>query len=268
MVTKLLIIDPQVDFCDETGALSVPGAKADMQRLAQMVATIGGQLEAIYVTLDTHQLLHIAHPAFWQNSQGHSPAVFTTITLEDVEQGVWRVAKAGVEKQLVEQYLKQLNDQKFQLTIWPEHCLLGSVGHAVEAGLSEALKKWQRLHKKDVNYVQKGFHPLTEHYSALAAAVGYVDDGSTQFNHGLADELRRCDRLLIAGEALSHCVIATVRDLCLGLPAAVCQKFTLVTDACACVEGFEDQREKLLQEVQGLGICLTTVAQVMGVYKV
>jgi len=33
----LLIIDPQVDFCDPSGALYVPGAEKDMERLSEMV---------------------------------------------------------------------------------------------------------------------------------------------------------------------------------------------------------------------------------------
>ncbi len=263
MVTKLLIIDPQVDFCEEAGALCVPGAKEDMKKLADMLTGMGSQLSGIYVTLDTHQLLHIAHAAFWQNAQGDSPAVFSTIILDDVESGKWQVAKHGVDAQLVRDYLKQLESQQFHLTIWPEHCLIGSAGHAVEAQLAEALQTWQRLNKRDVVYVQKGYHPLTEHYSALAAAVAYADDERTWFNEGLASALRTCDRLLIAGEALSHCVIATLRDLCRGMTMAECQKFILLTDGCACVGGFEGQREALLQEVLGFGMRLATVSEVL-----
>lgn len=33
----LAIIDPQNDFCAPEGALFVPGASADMERLAQMI---------------------------------------------------------------------------------------------------------------------------------------------------------------------------------------------------------------------------------------
>ena len=37
MQVELLIIDPQIDFCDLSGALCVPGAEADTARLACMV---------------------------------------------------------------------------------------------------------------------------------------------------------------------------------------------------------------------------------------
>lgn len=79
--TQLLIIDPQNDFCDlpatwwpaalpghaaSTGpALPVPGAHADMQRLAGWVNRHAARLDGITVTLDSHQAYDVAHPAFW-----------------------------------------------------------------------------------------------------------------------------------------------------------------------------------------------------------
>lgn len=41
---RLLIIDPQMDFCDgpANGALPVPGAYADMTRLATLIDRLGG----------------------------------------------------------------------------------------------------------------------------------------------------------------------------------------------------------------------------------
>ena len=78
--TQLLVIDPQNDFCDlpadwhtrnpatavATGpALPVAGAHADMQRLADFIRARGGQIDAITVTLDSHQRFDIANPDFW-----------------------------------------------------------------------------------------------------------------------------------------------------------------------------------------------------------
>ena len=79
----LLIIDPQNDFCDpQHGSLYVPGADTDMQRLADMITQMKHQLCDIHVTLDSHHLIDIAHPAFWQDSLGNPPAAFTQITAE------------------------------------------------------------------------------------------------------------------------------------------------------------------------------------------
>ena len=58
----LLVIDPQVDFCDPNGSLFVKGADADMKRLATMVRENINLIERINITLDSHQYVHIAHP--------------------------------------------------------------------------------------------------------------------------------------------------------------------------------------------------------------
>lgn len=64
---QLLIIDPQNDFCDLAGAaLPVPGATADLQRVAALIERYGRQFSEIHVSLDSHHPLDIAHPVWWQ----------------------------------------------------------------------------------------------------------------------------------------------------------------------------------------------------------
>ena len=59
----LLIIDPQHDFCDKSGALFVQGADEDMKvRLPKMITRLGAKLDDIHVTLDCHHLIDVAHP--------------------------------------------------------------------------------------------------------------------------------------------------------------------------------------------------------------
>ena len=66
---ELLIIDPQVDFCDPNrGALYVPGAEQDMKRLAKMIGRLRDKLADVHVTLDSHHFIHIAHPIFWRDT--------------------------------------------------------------------------------------------------------------------------------------------------------------------------------------------------------
>src|SRR5262249_23931083 len=87
---ELLVIDPQVDFCDpRRGALYVPGAEHDMARLATMVRRLKDKLDDIHVTLDSHHFIDIAHQIFWRDSSGRRPAFFTRISRTDVEDGVW-----------------------------------------------------------------------------------------------------------------------------------------------------------------------------------
>src|SRR5688572_29014865 len=85
----LVIIDPQVDFCDSSGALYVQGAEQDIRRLADMVQRTARKLDDIHVTLDSHRLIDVAHPVFWKDSDGNHPAPFTIITAAEVRSGRW-----------------------------------------------------------------------------------------------------------------------------------------------------------------------------------
>ena len=85
--TALLIIDAQYDFCNLNGTLFVPGADQDVLRIAQMIATMGEKIDQIFVTLDTHHVLDIAHPLFWEDPNGNTVAPFTLITASAVSGG-------------------------------------------------------------------------------------------------------------------------------------------------------------------------------------
>ncbi len=69
MDLRLLIIDPQNDFCDKRGSLFVPGADKDMVHLARMIKRLKDKISDIHVTLDTHHYVDIAHPGFWVDSK-------------------------------------------------------------------------------------------------------------------------------------------------------------------------------------------------------
>jgi nicotinamidase/pyrazinamidase len=92
----LLIIDPQSDFMDSPGAaLPVPGANADMRRLARLIGRVGRSLSAVHVTLDTHAVIDVAHPGMWRGRDGKPPDPFTVISADDVAGGVWRPRAGG-----------------------------------------------------------------------------------------------------------------------------------------------------------------------------
>ena len=172
MKVSLLIIDPQNDFCDPNGALFVPGANDDMQRLSKWMQK--SQLDEIYVTLDSHHLFDVAHPLFWQNSKGENPAPFTIITASMVKNGEWMPTVPALTDRMTD-YVETLeNNSRYPLCIWPPHCLIGSWGHGIVKELYSALLEWE----KDlvmVNYVAKGANPYTEHYSAIKADVPKIE---------------------------------------------------------------------------------------------
>jgi nicotinamidase-related amidase len=235
--TRLLIIDPQADFCDGPAgaALPVPGAWDDMSRLARLIDRMGSGISDIDVTLDTHHALDIAHAAWWQNREGVSPPPFTLITAETVEGGAWRPRNPAWHERSL-QYVRQLAaNRRYALMIWPTHCLLGSPGHAVQPELLAALRRWEETGQRQVNFVIKGMNPFTEHYSAIAAEVPDAGDPGTMLNLGLIERLRESEAVLVAGEALSHCVKATVSDIADHIGAAHVGKFVLLTDCSSPV---------------------------------
>lgn len=251
----LLIIDPQNDFCDFPGsALPVAGADADMQRLAAIIDRVGGRLRNIHVTLDSHQPLDIAHPAWWVDARGEAPPPFTPISVADVRDGLWH-ARDPRQQTKSQAYVEALAAEgRYTLVVWPEHCLIGSPGHNVHRTVKEALDRWARAQLKTVDFVIKGTNPATEHYSALRAEVPDPDDPGSQLNTRLLAALADAERVLVAGEALSHCVASTLRDVAAHLPPAALGRFVLLTDCTSPVGGFEALGADFLAEMSARGL--------------
>lgn len=251
----LLIIDPQKDFCDPQGALFVPGADQDMSRLTKMVNRIGSKLNDIHVTLDSHHVMDIAHPMFWKDSSGSRPAPFTIITKSDIDNGNWSTTIPSFHKRASEYVALLETNGRYPLCIWPEHCLIGSEGHAVVPELFEALKNWERNHSAMVDYVSKGSNIHTEHYSGVQADVPDPSDPSTQINVRLIKTLEECDTVLIAGEALSHCLANTTKDIVDNFSdSSYVKKIVLLEDASSSVGSFETLGSDFVKDMVAKGM--------------
>jgi len=270
MNTQLLLIDPQNDFCDlpepwcpqhpEAGrlcpSLPVAGAHADMQRLAQWIRHAGGHLDAITLTLDSHQRYDIAHPGFWQYGNGGQVAPFTSISAAEVRAGVF-VPRECQRRDAALRYLDTLEAQgRYQLMVWPVHCEIGSWGHGVHADVLAACGHWQQQYQRAVHHVFKGMNPWTEHYSALLAEVPDPADPATLLNAPLLARLDQAQTLIIAGEASSHCVRATVQHLLQHLPGGRPERLLLMRDAMSPVAGFEAAHEDFLADMSRCGVQL------------
>jgi len=273
MKRYLLIIDPQNDFCLSDGALCVPNADKDMQRLAAFISTHINSIDDIYVTLDQHLPLHIAHPYMWIDANGNNPEPFTLITAEDVLSRKWitrqpmvyKVPGQDISIPWAQHYTSELEKgKKFTLCIWPEHCLIGSTGAAVYADLHKELNEWQRQRFATVNYLTKGENFKVESYSAIKAEVEDPFDPKTKLNSELISLLEdpEVTEVIIAGEALSHCVASTVTDIAnnLVMPQSI-NKFVILKDCCSSVGGFEDQGEQFLKEMSLRGMRIQTTKE-------
>lgn len=255
----LVVIDPQVDFCDPAGALYVSGAERDMQRLAQMVRRAAPKLDDIHVTLDSHRLIDVAHPIFWKDSSGAHPEPFTIITAAEVEGGRWAPTLPSLYRRMLD-YVRGLEaNGRYPLCIWPPHCLIGSPGHSVTPELREALLEWEQTRFAMVDYVTKGSNPYTEHYSAVCADVPDPADPGTQINTGLVRTLTEADVVAIAGEAGSHCLANTVRDIAASFgDDSYVKRLVLLEDATSPVPGFEHFQSDFIREMTSRGMQVTT----------
>ena len=261
MKLSLVVIDPQIDFCDpDIGSLCVAGALQDMTRLASLVKKSHKKIDEIFVTLDSHTRIHIAHPNFWRNSAGNQPPPFTQITAQQVRDGEWIPARLSLRNRALA-YVEALEAaKKFNLVIWPIHCVIGTPGAAVIPVLQDALNYWQDQRLLNVYSVPKGSNPFTEHYSAIKAEVVDPSDPTTDFNTTFLDAVNNSDVVLLAGEASSHCVANTIIDSVnyFGGQSDFVKKLVLLKDATSPVTGFEAQADKMIADMKALGMQIST----------
>jgi nicotinamidase-related amidase len=260
----LLVIDPQNDFMDIAGAaLPVPGADADMSRLATWLDAHGDAVTSITITLDSHASVGVERTTFWQQADGTAVAPFTLVTAADVQAGKYLPRQpARLAETLA--YLQALEAPgKRHLVVWPVHCVLGTWGHTIHQGLSDALARWEMRTGNICNKVLKGQNPMTEQYSAFRAEVPRADDGRTALNqHLLAQLATGADTLLVAGEASSHCVAASVEDMLGALPTGRLKQTVLLTDCMSPVTGFEGMADALFAHSLARGLRTMAIGQV------
>ena len=256
--TCLLLVDVQNTFCIPgyelfVGGRSGNGAVEDNVRLCQFIYRNLPHITKIACTLDTHTAVQIFHEVFWINDAGEHPLPLQTlITQADVESGKWRVnpAVAGSIdlsdtpqsnqyawlKAYGEHYVKTLTaDGKYPLAIWPYHAMLGGIGHAVVSAVDEACFFHTIARKAQTHYEIKGRNPLTENYSVLRPEVLNDAEGEpiAEKNSEFLQIILEYDRVIIAGQAKSHCVAWTVSDLLAEIQQrdiALAKKIYLVDD--------------------------------------
>lgn len=235
--TALVLVDYQHDFTDPTGTLSVPGAQEDVARLLRWFYTSAQKITTIYASLDTHLPFQIFFSAWWRDPRtGEPPAPFTPITVADIESGRWQPAR---EATWTSHYVHMLARQaRKDLMIWPHHTMQGTQGQMLVAPISEAIAWHSAARDTQPVYITKGLTPRTEFYGIFGAEVIDPGDSSSNLNVPLLNEVTQHDRVYIAGEAKSHCVLETIRQLTAHLKGQpeLLKRLHVLTDCTSSVQ--------------------------------
>jgi nicotinamidase-related amidase len=226
----LLGIDVQNTFCIPefelfVGGRTNRGAVEDNQRLVDFIYRNLNLITHISLTMDTHQAVQIFHSVFLVNQDGNNPAPYTLISAEDIRSGRWKINPAiadslGIQpdsaQSHLEHYVSELQkNEKYELTIWPYHAMLGGIGHALVSSVEEAIFFHTIARHSQADFIIKGDNSITEHYSAVGPEVLTNPEGERigQKDQRIINKVIEFDMLIIAGQAKSHCVAWTVEDL-------------------------------------------------------
>jgi nicotinamidase-related amidase len=169
--------------------------------------------------------MQVFHPIFFVDKDGNHPAPYTDIHASELRAGKWTFNPAlspqfdiapEYGQAMMIHYAEELEKRgKYALTIWPYHAMLGGIGHALVSSVEEAsfFHSVARLAQPDI--VTKGDTPFTENYSVIGPEVLTGPMGEMLGTHDprFIEKLQQFDRLIIAGQAKSHCVAWTVSDL-------------------------------------------------------
>ena len=243
----LLVIDVQNDFMEGVGSLPVQGSKGDVERVTRWMYKNTDKITQVICSLDSHSISQIFHSDWWVDKDGNQPQPFTLITYTDVLSGKWSAANGKNDISL--DYLKNLESTgKNQLCIWPYHCLCGTRGAELESEFVKMLYFHSSARKSTPILSTKGQNPYTEMYGIIKAEY----DPDNYINTSVLNVIQQSDEIYIAGEASSHCVLASTLQILeyFAENKDITRRITVLSDCMSPIGGFEEVTEKNFEEMK------------------
>jgi hypothetical protein len=103
-------------------------------------------------------------------------------------------------------------------------------------------------------------------YSAIKAEVVDPMDIRTNVNEGVVSKIKLADKVVVCGQALSHCVNFTMRDI---IPHwnRCNADLILLTDCCSSVYGFDKVGEDFIYDMKTVGITVCKSPDVFNIIE-
>ncbi|KIP12796.1 hypothetical protein PHLGIDRAFT_488857 [Phlebiopsis gigantea 11061_1 CR5-6] len=212
----LLVVDVQEDFCPPNGALAVPDGRAILPAVHALLA----QPFALKVaTQDYHPAKHVS---FATNHAGAAP--FTSSVT---------IANPANPR------------ETYASTLWPPHCVAGTRGAALVAGL-DAPGVFDTV-------VRKGTDPRVEMYSAFRSPLRDPPLASAVSELGALLRRAGVERVVVVGLAGDYCVKCSAVDA-----AEDGWETYVVEEGTRCVGG-EQAWAEVKQEMEGKGVRIVSL---------
>jgi nicotinamidase-related amidase len=227
----LIIVDPQVDFIDPQGKLPIPGAPKVADSIAKFIKEFKINIHKIIITRDSHRPDHFENALMWTDliTGKQLPNVTRTISYQDIKNGRYGIADdgRGYGSSGGTRWYDAILDwieRRGEITLWPRHCVTGSVGAAIYPGILDAVSVWELYDQGNnrVEYLDKGMESWLPAYSAFSEG----DFWRTQ--RSLQDKVKdwmmgvrrkgpfKVDYVVVCGFAEDYCVAACIDDLIFG----------------------------------------------------
>lgn len=233
----LLLVDCQVDFCHPSGSLYVPGVIDNIKNLTSFIYNNLENITTLIVSVDSHMPQHIFFAPWWINEMGEYPEPFTIISYDDIVSRNWVPV---IDSAASKEYVKKLESMgKKQLCIWPCHCLIGTLGQKLIPAVAEAVIYHSFIRTTNPIYIEKGTTAQSEFYGIFYPEVPVNNHHQVEINEKLFDILMVHDRVYIAGQAKSHCVLETIKQIALHdrtHKSSLLKKIVLLDDCCSILK--------------------------------
>jgi nicotinamidase-related amidase len=236
-------IDVQQDFMDN-GALGVPNATKDVENMTRFIYDNMEKISSIAVSIDTHNPFQIFHPCWWIDENGNNPPPFTAITLQDLDDGKWRAIINPIASR---DYVENLEkDGKKVLVVWTYHCLQGTSGCSLENQFANIVYFHSVAKKSMTQRLVKGQDPLSEMYGIIKPEY----DKKNYINIDFLNKIEKFDKIIIGGEAKSHCVLESIKQILEHYQnnVEVTKRIYILEDCMSVIPTFEQPTEEAFEE--------------------